>query len=120
MQDETDEEVVVVSYEQLGELYDAEVVDQDGHKVGRLDQVYLDNGTGEPAWITVRTGLLGGRKIFCPVANAVVEDRQVRVPYPVEMLKGAPEIACDGHLNEDEEEELYDYYAVEEGPAPSA
>lgn len=110
----------MVSYEQLGDLYDAEVIDQDGHKVGRLDQVYLDNGTGDPAWATVRTGWFGGRKVFCPVANATVEDGQVQVPYSATMLKDAPDIACDGHLNEEEEEELYAYYSVDEGPAPSA
>lgn len=110
----------MVSYEQLGELYDAEVVDQDGHKVGRLGEVYLDNGTGDPAWVTVRTGWFGGRRVFCPVGNATVHHGQVQVPYPLAKLKVAPDIPCDGHLNEQEEEELYVYYSIEEGPGPSA
>lgn len=109
----------MITYETLGEMYDAEVVDQDGHKVGGLDQVYLDNSTGNPAWISVRTGWFGGRRIFCPVSNAVVDQGHIRLPYPVGMIKDAPEIPCDGHLTEDEEEQLYDYYAVDEGPAPS-
>lgn len=110
----------MITYEKLGEMYDAEVVDQDGHKVGGLDQVYLDNSTGNPAWISVRTGWFGGRRIFCPVSNAVVDGGQIRVPYPGAMIKDAPEIPCDGHLSEDEEEQLYEYYAVDQGPAPSA
>lgn len=110
----------MITYEKLGEMYDAEVVDEGGQKVGGLDQVYLDNSTGTPAWISVRTGWWGGRRIFCPVSNAVVDGGHIRVPYSVAMIKDAPEIPCDGHLTEDEEEQLYDYYSVDQGPAPSA
>ncbi|WP_022926201.1 PRC-barrel domain-containing protein [Serinicoccus marinus] len=109
----------MVTYEQLGEMYDAEVVDQDGHKVGGMCQVYLDNGTGSPAWVSVRTGWFGGRKVFCPVSNATIQRGRIQVPYPLAMIKDAPDIPCDGHLTEDEEEQLYDYYSVDEGPAPS-
>ena len=96
----------MVTYEQLGEMYDAEVVDQDGHKVGGMCQVYLDNGTGSPAWVSVRTGWFGGRKVFCPVSNATVQGGRIQVPYPLAMIKDAPDIPCDGHLTEDEEEQL--------------
>lgn len=110
----------MITQEQLNALYDAEVVDQEGEKVGSLDKVYLDNATGDPAWVTVRTGWFGGRRAFCPLSNAEIVGHQIRVPYPVAMIKGAPEIQVDRHLTEDEEEQLYDYYSADEGPAPSA
>ncbi|WP_131104069.1 PRC-barrel domain-containing protein [Ornithinimicrobium sufpigmenti] len=110
----------MITQAQLNALYDAEVVDQAGEKVGPLDRVYLDNATGDPAWVSVRTGWFAGRRVFCPLANAEVVGTQIRVPYPVAMIKDAPEIPADEHLTEDEEEQLYDYYAVDEGPAPSA
>lgn len=110
----------MITQEQLNALYDAEVVDQDGEKVGALDQVYLDNATGDPAWLTVRTGWLGGRRIFCPLSNAELVGHRIQVPYPVSLIKDAPDIPVDRHLTEDEEDQLYEYYAVDEGPAPSA
>ncbi|QFG68058.1 PRC-barrel domain-containing protein [Ornithinimicrobium pratense] len=110
----------MVTQAQLDALYDAEVLDQAGVKVGPLDRVYLDNATGVPAWVLVRTGWLGGRRVFCPLTNAEVVGTQIRVPYPVGMIKDAPEIPAVEHLTEDEEEQLYDYYAIDEGPAPSA
>lgn len=110
----------MITQAQLNALYDAEVVDQSGEKVGPLDKVYLDNVTGDPAWISVRAGWFGGRRIICPLANAELVGSQIRVPYSVEMIKDAPQIPVDEHLSEDEEEQLYDYYAVDEGPAPSA
>lgn len=109
----------MITQAQLNALYDAEVVDQAGEKVGSLDKVYLDNVTGDPAWVLVRAGRFVGRRVFCPLANAEVVGSQIRVPYPVEMVKDAPEIPAGEQLTEDEEEQLYDYYAVDEGPAPS-
>ena len=110
----------MITQEQLNALYDAEVVGQDGEKVGSLDQVYLDNATGDPAWLTVRTGWFGGRRIFCPLTNAEVVRQQIQLPYTLAMIKGAPEIPVDRHLTEDEEEQLFEYYSVDEGPQPSA
>lgn len=113
-------EVAVITQEQLNALYDADVVDQDGEKVGALDQVYIDNATGDPAWLTVRTGWIAGRRCFCPLSNAEIVGAQIRLAYTVEMIKGAPDIPVDRHLTEDEEEQLLEYYSVDEGPAPSA
>lgn len=110
----------MISQEQLNALYHAEVVDQDGEKVGAMGQVYLDNKTGEPAWVTVRTGRFSGRKVFVPLSSAEIVDDQIRVPYPTAMIKDAPDIPCDRHLSEDEEQDLFEYYAVDDGPAPSA
>lgn len=102
----------------LNELYDAEVVDQAGERVGPLERIYLDNRTGNPAWISVRTRILGGRRIV-PLANAELVGSQVQVPYPLEMIRDAPQVPDGQHLQEGQERQLYDYYAVTEGPAPS-
>ena len=106
---------MTISQEELEALYDAAVVDQAGEKVGALGQVYVDNATGEAAWVTVRTGWFGGRKIFVPLATAELVDGQVRVPYSSAMIKDAPEVDTKGHLSENDEHDLYDYYAVEQG-----
>ena len=38
-------------------LYGRSVVDQSGNKIGEIGQVYLDDASGQPAWVTVKTGL---------------------------------------------------------------
>ena len=40
-------------------LYGRSVVDQSGNKIGEIGQVYLDDASGQPAWVTVKTGLFG-------------------------------------------------------------
>ncbi|NED87350.1 PRC-barrel domain containing protein, partial [Streptomyces sp. SID11233] len=54
-----------------GELDGLDVYADDGEKIGGVDEVYLDDRTGRPEWVTVRTGLLGLREHFVPLAGAV-------------------------------------------------
>ena len=41
-------------------------VDLEGTKIGKIGQVYLDDRTGDPMWVTVSTGLFGSRQSFAP------------------------------------------------------
>lgn len=101
-----------ITQEHVDSLYDAEVVDQHGDKIGGVGQVYLDDATGDPAWVTVRTGLLGTRESFVPLANADMENGRVQVPYEKDVVKDAPTLDVDQHLDEGQEEDLYRYYGL--------
>jgi len=88
------------------------VVDQNGEKVGKVGQVYLDDTSGEPTWVTVKTGLFGTSESFVPLHGASVQDGQVRVPYNADMVKNAPRVEADGSITPEEERELFAYYDV--------
>jgi uncharacterized protein (TIGR02271 family) len=87
-------------------------VDNSGDKIGKIGQVYLDDRTGEPAWITVSTGLFGTRESFAPLDGAHVTDNDdVQLAVTKEQIKDAPNVSDDGHLDDDEQAELYSYYS---------
>lgn len=56
------------------------LVDQDGTKIGRIDEIYHDVRTGRPAWVTVRSGLLRTRSTIVPVDGALMIGAHVQVP----------------------------------------
>ncbi|MEV0278692.1 PRC and DUF2382 domain-containing protein [Streptomyces sp. NPDC050610] len=91
------------------------VVDADGHRVGSVQQVYRDDRTGDPEWITVRTGLFGTKETFVPLAGARQEDGELRVPHSKDTIKDAPRIDADGHLDPAEEDHLYQHYGLTPG-----
>ncbi len=91
------------------------VVDADGHRVGSVQQVYRDDRTGDPEWITVRTGLFGTKETFVPLAGAREADGDLRVPHSKDTIKDAPRIDADGHLDPGEEDRLYQYYGLKPG-----
>jgi uncharacterized protein (TIGR02271 family) len=84
----------------------------DGDKIGNIGQVYLDNASGEPAWVTVKTGLFGSSESFVPLDQAELTDDGVRVPYDKDRVKNAPNIETDRELSEQEEDQLYSYYGL--------
>lgn len=90
------------------------VVDTNGSKIGTVGQVFLDDRTGEPEWVTVKTGLFGGAESFVPLASAAVKGKDVEVPFDKDKIKGAPRVKdSDGHLDQSEEAELFRYYGYD-------
>src|SRR6266516_826651 len=88
---------------------------RDGDRIGRIGQLYLDDATEQPEWITVSTGLFGTKESFVPLAEAQADGDRVTVPYTKDQVKGAPRVeAGEGHLSEAEEAELYRYYGLPE------
>ena len=87
-------------------------VDIEGSKLGKIDQIYLDEQTGEPAWITVATGMLGTRQSFAPIYGSEFEADQVRLAVSRELVKDAPSIDDDGQISASEQDALYRHYAA--------
>src|SRR5918997_5925726 len=66
------------------------LVDQDGNKIGSIDEIYMDTQTEQPEWIAVSTGLFGKKVTFVPIAEATECGGDVRVPYTKDQVKDAP------------------------------
>jgi uncharacterized protein (TIGR02271 family) len=92
------------------------VVGEDGSKIGSVGQVYLDDRTSQPAWVTTKTGMFGNSETFVPLEQARIDGSDVVVPYSKDKVKDAPRVGdSDGHLEESQEAELYRYYGLEYG-----
>jgi len=87
-----------------------EVRTSQGDKVGKIGQIYLDDESGRPSWVTVKTGLFGTQESFVPLPGAELDGVDVVVSYDKETIKGAPRVDSDGSLTPQEEKLLYSYY----------
>jgi len=100
---------------QMTHAYDwkgRQMVDRDGDKIGTIDELYTDTDTGQPEWAAVKTGLLGTKVSFVPIADAEPSGEQVRVPYEKAQVKDAPNAEADGELSQEEEQRLYSHYGL--------
>jgi uncharacterized protein (TIGR02271 family) len=95
-----------------GELDGLTVYDSDGEKVGTVGRVYVDDDTGKPDWITVKTGMFGMKESFVPLAGARRVGSDLHVSHPKDRVKEAPRVDADAHLSVSEEEELYRHYGM--------
>ena len=105
----------MIGTDTISRVIGQDVYDESGEKIGSAAEVYLDDETGQPEWVTVRTGLFGTKESFVPIRNADLTDDGVRVPVSKTQVKDAPKIDTDGHLSPEEEQELYRYYGMGAG-----
>jgi hypothetical protein len=83
-----------VAMPSLGEAMgwvEAEMTDLDGAKVGRVDGLFVDAGSGDPAWLIVRIGRRRRtRLVAVPLRDCAGAAFGVWVGLSGEALRGAP------------------------------
>lgn len=107
----------MISREQIPSVLDHPVVDGTGSRIGEVKHVFLDDATGRPEWVSVRTGFFGSRESFVPVRDASLVEDHLEVPYTKDKIKDSPQVDIEGggHLSASEEHRLYDYYGMDWG-----
>jgi len=110
----------MITEAQARELIGRDLVTSSGDKIGRIGQIFLDDETGQPEWVTVHTGLFGTNESFVPLKDANFSEQGLAVPYDKSRIKDAPNIDVEaGHLSREEEAQLYDYYGLSYSTADS-
>ena len=88
-----------------------------GAAVGRLEDVWIDPGTGTPRWLLVKEGRFNGRTTLIPFEDATAGAGHVWIPYEREAIRAAPEIEPGAPLTQQVESELREHFRAH---APAA
>ena len=97
-----------------------DVVDSQASKIGTLEAVYFDTASQQPAFATVRVGIVGRhRLVFVPLAGATVTPKHVRVQADKKLVKDAPSIEVDGELAAADEPAIFEHYNLVYQPGTS-
>ena len=99
--------------ENIRDWREHDVVDTDGKKIGKLEAVYVDTGSDDPAFASVTVGMPGRRRLtFVPLDQATVAPAYVRVAYPKKQVREAFTIDTDGELAAADEPGLFQHYGL--------
>lgn len=90
------------------------VFDAAGEKIGSVEELYVDDRSGSPAWIGLGTGFFGTKRVLVPFESASVEADEIRVPYPKDQVKDSPDVDED-EISSDRARELYAHYGLPYG-----
>jgi uncharacterized protein (TIGR02271 family) len=89
------------------------VYDRSGDKLGDITDVYYDDDTGQPEWMTVSTGWFGTSEHFVPISGTRPHEDGFGTEFTKDQIKDAPRIDTDqDHLDATEERRLYDHYGL--------
>ncbi|GAA4391085.1 PRC and DUF2382 domain-containing protein [Tsukamurella soli] len=93
------------------------VFDRDGTKVGKVDQIYIDENTKSPTWVAVKTGWFGTATSLVPLAGAHREGDRITVAVTKDAVKDAPHLDTDGGITQAQYGELLRHYGLTPGRA---
>ena len=100
---------------EINDYFNRTVVSNDGSKIGSVSNVFVDEGTDTPEWVTVKTGMFGSHESFVPVAGAALAGDDLQVPFTKDQVKDAPHFDTDSNLSEADEAQLYSHYQMQRG-----
>src|SRR3954451_16075069 len=93
-----------------------EAIDRDGDKIGKIRDVFVDEGAGQQ-WAVIRSGLLGRHERFVPLEGATEGGGFVRVGFEKRQIDAAPELGEEGPESQEQESSLYVHYGLAYAPA---
>ena len=67
----------------------------EGDKIGKVGQVFLDDQTGQPEFLTVNTGHLRDERVVRACGGRLDHGDDVSVPYGKDKVKDAPRVDVD-------------------------
>ncbi|HEV7167387.1 MAG TPA: hypothetical protein VGN49_05390 [Micrococcaceae bacterium] len=84
-----------------------------GARIGSVEQIFLSADSGEPAFVTVRTGLFGMSESFVPLAGASILPSGIKVRFSKDRVTKGPRLDSErGTITAEQEEELYGYFGM--------
>jgi len=93
------------------------LIDVDGEKIGKLEDVYVDVETDVPQFATVKEGLVGRHLTFVPLGGIKVGPDELQVAVGREQVQAAPNLELQGdELSQADESALYHHYELNYTP----
>jgi hypothetical protein len=87
--------------------------DRDGHALGTISTVFLDDATERPTWVGLTGGpdaTSGDVPVIAPIADAEYTDGRVRLAVSAAAVRTAPRVSSPDRLSPEEEATLLAHY----------
>jgi len=106
-----------MQHQDIAQWHGKELVDRDGERIGKLEDVYVDVETDEPMFGTVKEGLIGRHLTFVPLGGLTIGPDNLQVAVSKEQVRAAPNIESEGdELSQTDESSLYHHYQLNYTP----
>ena len=118
-----DEEGSTVTEDQQADHYNVAewhgkmLIDRDGEKIGKLQEVYVDVENDQPQFATVKEGFISRHLTFVPRGGITVGPDDLQVVVTKAQVESAPNIEQHGEeLSQADESALYHHFELNYTP----
>jgi hypothetical protein len=104
----------------VGDWRDKMLVDCNGERIGKLQEVYVDVENDEPQFGTVKEGFFNRHLTFVPLGGIQIGPDDLQVVVSKEQVRSAPDIELHGgELSQADESSLYHHFELNYTPPSS-
>ncbi|WP_291313981.1 PRC and DUF2382 domain-containing protein [Corynebacterium sp. UBA2622] len=103
----------MADYNRIEDLARATAYDVDGDKIGSVKDVYVNDNSGQPDFVSVSHGMFGGGDSIVPLRGHSLRDGELHLAFPKDRIKDAPDLDENGHLTNEDQEAFYRHYGLE-------
>jgi sporulation protein YlmC with PRC-barrel domain len=101
----------------VAEWHGKMLIDRNGEKIGKLQDVYVDVETDEPQFGTVKEGFISRHLTFVPLGGIRIGPDGLQVAVSKEQVRSAPDIELHGEeLSQSDESTLYHHFELNYTP----
>src|SRR6476646_2254297 len=101
----------------VAEWHGKMLIDREGEKIGKLQDVYVDTENDEPQFATVKEGFISRHLTFVPLGGITVGPDELQVAVTKAQVQSAPNIEQHGEeLSQADESALYHHYELNYTP----
>jgi sporulation protein YlmC with PRC-barrel domain len=101
----------------VAEWHGKMLVDSNGEKIGKLQDIYVDVETDEPQFATVKEGFIDRHLTFVPLGGIHIGPDDLQVQVTKDQVRSAPDIEMHGEeLSQADESTLYHHFEMNYTP----
>ncbi len=90
-----------------------DLYDQDGEKIGTIEDIRMGELVPNLKWLVVKTGLLGTKRVFVPAGEVQSSGDRLVVSFDKDRVKGTPHVKQELASLPLVEEKLCRYYGLD-------
>ena len=103
----------MADFNRIEDLANATAYDVNGDKVGGVKDVYVNDTSGQPDFVSVNHGLFGGGDSIVPLRGHTLQDGELHLAFAKDRIEDAPDLDENGHLTNADQEAFYRHYGLE-------
>ena len=97
----------------IKDLFNATAYDKNGEKLGDVNEVFVDDQSGQPTFVEVNHGLFGMNSSLVPLRGHDFSGDDLKLGFSKDRIKDAPDFDSDKPLNPEAQSDIFKHYGLE-------
>ena len=97
----------------IKDLFNATAYDNNGEKLGDVNEVFVDDQSGQPTFVEVNHGLFGMNSSLVPLRGHDFSGDDLKLGFSKDRIKDAPDFDSDKPLTPEAQSDIFKHYGLE-------